>query len=670
MSDVFQKKKKNHLYHVICSCFHMQRSSTLECEDITLGAQYMTPKKSRSLPFCGSSYTPDCDDSLKPAVGMIFQDIDSAKEFYTAYAAYVGFPVRVGQHKLKNGLVMNQRFYCSREGFRSSKDEAQSEIDCSKKRKCERKITRCGCLAMIALKRTKDSKYIITTFVEDHTHALVSPNKQHLIRSNREVGEKVKNTLFNFHRASIGTSDAYRFLRVGLGGFENVGCTLRDLQNYHGKLRCLIKSSDAQMFVDQLSRKALANPAFYFDYVIDEKGRLVHAFWADATCRKNYSHFGDLVSFDSTYSTNEYNMIFTPFTGVNHHKANVLFGAALLSNEKIESYTWLFKTFLNAMGGVEPAVIITDEDASMKVAIQNVFLRSIHRLCMWHILRKVPDKIGPDLREDDDFHASLGICVWSSETPEEFEDRSARIMIHYGLEHHEWFAGRFDIRSSWVPAYFRDIPLSGILRTTSRSESANSYFSRFIGFKHALVEFWLRFDTALEDQRNKELEADNVTLHTSPVLKTSWRMEKHGSELFTHEVFGEFQQELLAAREYCIFESMQKAGELQTMRVADNSKKVRVVQLNTSTMFASCSCLLFEMHGIPCRHVIHALRSAKIDELPSIYVLKRFRKDCKRESVSTPDGILLQEKANTPVNPMLQKLIRHIQQDRISIHSS
>ena len=47
------------------------------------------------------------------------------------------------------------------------------------------------------------------------------------------------------------------------------------------------------------------------------------------------------------------NMIFTPFTGVNHHKANVLFGAILLSNEKIESYTWLFKTFLNAMGGVE-----------------------------------------------------------------------------------------------------------------------------------------------------------------------------------------------------------------------------------------------------------------------------------------------------------------------------
>lgn len=111
---------------------------------------------------------------------------------------------------------------------------------------------------------------------------------------------------------------------------------------------------------------------------------------------------------------------------------------------------------------------------------------------MWHILRKVPDKVGPDLKEDDDFHASLSLCVWSSETPEEFEDRWARIIIQYGLKDHEWFAGRFDIRSSWVPAYFRDIPLSGLLRTTSRSESANSSLDSL-----GLSMLWLSFGSGL-----------------------------------------------------------------------------------------------------------------------------------------------------------------------------
>jgi hypothetical protein len=44
------------------------------------------------------------------------------------------------------------------------------------------------------------------------------------------------------------------------------------------------------------------------------------------------------VSFDATYSTNQYNMIFTYFTGINHHMQSVFFEAAFLANEKIESY--------------------------------------------------------------------------------------------------------------------------------------------------------------------------------------------------------------------------------------------------------------------------------------------------------------------------------------------
>ena len=31
-----------------------------------------------------------------------------------------------------------------------------------------------------------------------------------------------------------------------------------------------------------------------------------------------------------------------------------------------------------------------------------------------------------------------------------------------------------------------------------------------------------------------------------------------------------------------------------------------------------------------CRHIIRVLRSAKINELPSLYILKRWQKNCKR----------------------------------------
>jgi len=170
------------------------------------------------------------------------------------------------------------------------------------------------------------------------------------------------------------------------------------LQNYFSDLRTKIKDADAQMFVAQLERKKEVNPAFFYEFMVDEQRRLVRVFWADAICRKNYSVFGDVISVDATYTTNQYNMKFVPFTGVNHHLQSVFLGAAFLADEKIDSYVWLFNTFLKAMGGVAPHLITTDEDASMKAAIAQILPDTAHRLCMWHIMEKVPEKVGPSIQ--------------------------------------------------------------------------------------------------------------------------------------------------------------------------------------------------------------------------------------------------------------------------------
>lgn len=205
-----------------------------------------------------------------------------------------------------------------------------------------------------------------------------------------------------------------------------------------------------------------------------------------------------MLSFDTTYSTNQYDMKFAPFTGVNHHMCSIFFGAAFLADEKIDSYKWLFQNFLQAMVGKAPAYIVTDEDASMRAAIASVLPNTIHRLCMWHIMKKLPEKIDAHLLNNDEFRKMINSYVWGSETIEEYESRWQYWITTYHLENNEWLTGRYHIREPWIPAYFRDIWLGGILRTTSRSESAKSFFNRFIGRKLALVEFWIRFDTALK----------------------------------------------------------------------------------------------------------------------------------------------------------------------------
>jgi hypothetical protein len=48
------------------------------------------------------------------------------------------------------------------------------------------KISRCGCEALLAVKRIEDNKFQVEKFVESHTHILVSPDKAHLVRLNRK----------------------------------------------------------------------------------------------------------------------------------------------------------------------------------------------------------------------------------------------------------------------------------------------------------------------------------------------------------------------------------------------------------------------------------------------------------------------------------------------------
>jgi zinc finger SWIM domain-containing protein 3 len=165
--------------------------------------------------------------------------------------------------------------------------------------------------------------------------------------------------------------------------------------------------------------------------------------------------------------------------------------------------------------------------------------------------------------------------------------------------------------------------LSGILNTTSRSESANSFFNRFIGYKNTLVEFWIRFVNAVEEQRYLELQNDNATKHTSPVLQPTWALERHGSEVFTFNLFTELQKQIITARDYCVVETIVSEGDYKISTVNDGRKKVREVRVNSTTKDGHCSCMFFELYGIPCCHLIRVLQSPSLKAIPEQLVLRR-----------------------------------------------
>jgi hypothetical protein len=221
-------------------------------------------------------------------------------------------------------------------------------------------------------------------------------------------------------------------------------------------------------------------------------------------------------------------------------------------------------------------------------------------------------------------------CVWGSKTGQEFDIRWNDIMTTYGLHGNEWLTNRYQIWELWIPAYFMDVPLAGLLRTTSRSESSNSFFNRFIHRKLSFVEFWLRFETALECQRHEELQADMISIHRTPLLSTPWPMEKQISILYTHQVFRLFQNEVVAARDHCFVVQIVQQEGAKIVIINEGSMRERMVQWSESMIFGTCTCKLFERMGIPCRHIILTLRGEKLYEVPSSYILKRWQTRCKR----------------------------------------
>ncbi|GKB25863.1 protein FAR1-related sequence 5 [Tanacetum coccineum] len=77
-------------------------------------------------------------------------------------------------------------------------------------------------------------------------------------------------------------------------------------------------------------------------------GELTAIFWPDEVSKYNYKEFSDVVSFDVTFKTNKYKMVFIPFTAIDNHKNCVTVAAGLLKNETTKSYIWLLKAFMKA----------------------------------------------------------------------------------------------------------------------------------------------------------------------------------------------------------------------------------------------------------------------------------------------------------------------------------
>ncbi|XP_022864241.1 protein FAR1-RELATED SEQUENCE 5-like [Olea europaea var. sylvestris] len=337
-----------------------------------------------------------------------------------------------------NSMIENRKGRRSTNVVGSLKPQPTMEMDCK---------------AKISASSDVNGTWRINIVNLEHNHTC-SPSKSRKLEVNDIVG--------------IPLHKSFNSAVVEAGGYENLPCVEKDCRNY----------------IKQVRRLQLGE---------DDKLRLKNVFGTDNRCRQTCREFGDVVTFDTTYLTNKYNMHFPPFVGVNHHGQSTLLGCGLLSNEDTYTFVWLFKTWL--------------EYTKL-------------RWCLCHILKKLLEKFGYHVDKENIFS-----------------------------DIHRLLAGLYNNRARWVPCFLKTTFWAG-MSTTQQSESMNAFFDRYVRTKTLLKQFVEQYERAPRNKVEKEYQADFKSYFQMVPCATNYEMEKQFQLVYTISKFREVQEEF-TGKTYC-----------------------------------------------------------------------------------------------------------------------
>ncbi|KAG6628924.1 hypothetical protein CIPAW_14G046800 [Carya illinoinensis] len=568
--------------------------------------------------------------ALEPFIGMIFDDVEDAQSFYKAYARRKGFAIRTNHTRLSKDdkKLCAVDFVCTREGFRQvSRKEKERTVP-------EIAETEIECKAIMGVKKDGE-KWMVNKFVVRHNHILLTPRSASLLRGNRKVTKVQKKLIMTLNESSVPTRKIMSVLSKESGGDFNVGCIGKDVENYLGnKRRKVFEEGDVQRLYSYFLERQLTEPGFVYSMQVDKDGCMGSCFWADARSRAAYQYFGDVVTFDATYLTNVYKMPFVPFSGVNHHHQTIMFGCALLVNETAESYTWLLRTWQEAMLGKASATIITDDDKAMAKAIAEVLPNTTHRLCLWHILQRFPEHLAHVYNKFPDFGKDFRHCIHETITTDEFEQEWGCILEKYELEENNWLQNLYSRRDKWVPAYLRSTFCAG-MSTTQRSESMNKFFKYYVRSSTMVSDFVYQYEKAIDARYFKEKEKDVRTRSTRAILKTPLKIEEEAAMVYTRKSFMIFQDELFNSLRYKATK-LSKEGERKTYVVVISGKEKPLyhVTLENGEEQTTCTCHLWEFMGLLCQHILCVFgKKSMLDKLPQHWVKERWTINAKARPI-------------------------------------
>ncbi|KAL3332525.1 hypothetical protein AABB24_032879 [Solanum stoloniferum] len=519
----------------------------------------------------------------EPEKGIEFDTKEAAYAYYKEYARSVGFgiTIKASRRSKKSGKFIDVKIACSRFG---TKRESGSSRSCPKT----------DCKASIHMKRKQNGKWYIHSFMKEHNHEVCQDDFYYSVKGR--------------------------------------GKKLADVVYQKKGLQLALDEGDLELLLDTLALMQAERPNSYYAIDFDKENRMRNVFWIDAKGRNDYVHFCDVIYLDTYYIRNKYKVPFLPIIGVNHHFQFLLLGCALVGDESSTTFAWLMHTWLRAVGVQSPRVVITDDDISLKEAVEEVFPKAQHCFCLWNVMGKVSQNLGNKITRPEDFVKKLKKCMWFPLKEEEFEKRWWKMVDLFKLRDDDLIRSLFENRTKWVPVYMRNTFFAG-LSTVERSESVSSFFERYISSETEFKEFIGQFKLFVHEMYEEEAKAD-IESRRLPTIKTLSPYEKQMSTVYTNSVFMKFQAEVFGAAACTILNEGEEGAE-KLYRVNDRKKHQSfMVSWFARESCIVCSCHFFEYAGILCRHAITVLQVSGVPNIPALYKLERWTREAKTKGTA------------------------------------
>ena len=422
---------------------------------------------------------------------------------FLRYAELKGFQlVKGSSKKSENKLVLQCQ--CSR------KPASAKMVDSAKPTTDKKSMrTNCSFRANVSSPKKMKEQWYCSKLMALHNHPL-NPLDPNAARPLTNQDDAVKKSVMKEieYLVNIGRLGRPRVQDCISHRFKDVGVTDQQLDNIIQKIkRRATTERDAADLIAGLSKVKEDENAFV-EFDLDEDRRLVRIFWMRSHQICLWQRFFDVAISDNSAKKNCYNMPFFGLICIDNYGHSRLVAQALLSDERVESYKWVWEQLKKATG-VLPLVLFTDADLALMAALQH-FPEIVSFNCCFHISLNLAKNVKNQVDDWDLFVKTFHQCAKVPDR-EMFEIMWTKLVARFPKASDYMNGELYVKREKWALAW-TGYHFTCSTETTQRAEGIFGILSKSLHAKTTLAE--------LESSLNKRFLAEQ-TRNTNAIMKES-----------------------------------------------------------------------------------------------------------------------------------------------------